>query len=66
MADPKLTAGEKARLVWLTARMAKRGIADDRQSGGRIHQGDLQRKFDRVLEDARKREERDAKKRDRK
>lgn len=66
MADPKFTAGEKAKLVWLTARMAKRGIADDRQSGGRVYQGDLQRKFDRVLEDARKREERDARKRDRK
>ncbi|MEU0371187.1 DUF6257 family protein [Streptomyces sp. NPDC006283] len=60
--EPKLTTGEKAKLVWLTARMAKRGIADDRVNGGRVHQGDLQRKFDRVLEQARKREERDAKK----
>ncbi|MFF3690716.1 DUF6257 family protein [Streptomyces sp. NPDC002187] len=60
--DPKLTAGEKARVVWLIARMAKRGIADDRQYGGRVHQGDLQRKVDRILEHARKREEQQAKK----
>ncbi|MFE9937376.1 DUF6257 family protein [Streptomyces hirsutus] len=61
MADPKLTAGEIAKLAWLTARMAKRGIADDRQNGGRIDQSDLQRKFDRVLEGARKREEQQSK-----
>ena len=59
--SPKLTAGEKAKLVWLTARMAKRGLADDRVYGGRVHQGDLQRKFDRVLDGARKREEREGK-----
>ncbi|ODA75563.1 DUF6257 family protein [Streptomyces sp. AVP053U2] len=61
MADPKLTAGEITKLAWLTARMAKRGIADDRQNGGRIDQSDLQRKFDRVLEGARKREEQQSK-----
>ncbi|MER6617063.1 DUF6257 family protein [Streptomyces xantholiticus] len=64
--DPKLTAGEKAKLVWLTARMAKRGIADDREYGGRVSQRDLERKFERVLEQARKREERDAQKNERK
>lgn len=57
MATPKLTAGEKATLAWLTVRMAKRGIADDRQYGGRVDQGDLQRRFDRVLDKARKREQ---------
>jgi hypothetical protein len=55
--DPKLTTGEKATLAWLTVRMAKRGLADDRQNGGRVHQGDLQRRFDQVLDKARKREE---------
>lgn len=59
--DPKLTAGEKATLAWLTVRMAKRGLADDRQYGGRVSQRDLQAKFDRVLEGARKREERESK-----
>ena len=55
--DPKLTTGEKAKAAWYVLRMAKRGLADDRQNGGRVHQGDLERKFDRVLEGARKREE---------
>jgi hypothetical protein len=64
--DPKLTAGEKAKLVWLTARMAKRGIADDPAKGVRVSQRDLERKFDRVLEQAREREERAAKKNGRK
>ncbi|TWV37172.1 hypothetical protein FRZ03_25185 [Streptomyces misionensis] len=59
--EPRLTVGEKAELAWLVARMAKRGMADDRQFGGRVDQSDLQRKFDRVLERARKREERDSK-----
>ncbi|MYW16758.1 hypothetical protein GT039_14400 [Streptomyces sp. SID2955] len=56
--QPRLTAGEKAQLAWYVARMAKRGLADDRQYGGRIDQSDLERKFDRVIEQARKREER--------
>jgi hypothetical protein len=56
--QPRLTAGEKAQLAWYVARMAKRGIADDRQYGGRVDQSDLQRKFDRVIAQARKREER--------
>ncbi|MGW8953044.1 DUF6257 family protein [Streptomyces sp. NPDC055709] len=57
MSTPKLTAGEMAQLAWLVARMAKRGLADDREYGGRVHQADLQRKFDRIIEHARKREE---------
>ncbi|EST25795.1 DUF6257 family protein [Streptomyces roseochromogenus] len=56
--QPRLTAGEKAQLAWYVARMAKRGLADDRQYGGRVDQSDLQRKYDRVLAQARKREER--------
>jgi len=59
--EPKLTAGEKARVAVLVLRMAKRGLADDRVTGGRVHQGDLERKVERVLEGARKREEREAK-----
>lgn len=59
--EPRLTAGEKAKVTWLVLRMAKRGIADDREYGGRVHQGDLQRKLERVIEGARKREEREAK-----
>ncbi|MFJ4806406.1 DUF6257 family protein [Streptomyces murinus] len=58
--EPRLTVGEKAQIAWLVARMAKRGIADDRQMGGRVDQSDLQRKVDRVLDQARKREERTA------
>ncbi|MFF8426051.1 DUF6257 family protein [Streptomyces sp. NPDC016566] len=56
--QPRLTAGEKAQLAWYAARMAKRGLADDRQYGGRVDQRDLQRKFDRVIAQARRREER--------
>lgn len=60
--EPKLTTGEKAKVAWYVARMAKRGIADDRLTGGRVHQRDLERKVERVIEQARKREElRDAK-----
>ncbi|MGW6456666.1 DUF6257 family protein [Streptomyces sp. NPDC055078] len=59
--EPKLTTGEKLKIAVLIARMAKRGIADDRIYGGRVHQGDLERKVDRVIEGARKREEREAK-----
>ncbi|QEV07799.1 DUF6257 family protein [Streptomyces prasinus] len=58
--DPTFTTGEKAKLAWYIARMAKRGIADDK-TVGRVHQADLQRKVDRVIEQARQREERDAK-----
>lgn len=59
--EPKLTAGEKARVAWLVARMAKRGLAAHNSPTGDVYQGDLQRKVDRVIEGARKREEREAK-----
>ncbi|GHE65865.1 hypothetical protein CP980_15600 [Streptomyces vinaceus] len=53
--DPKFTAGETAKLTWLVARMAKRGIA-----GENVYQGDLERKFERIIDGAREREERQA------
>ncbi|MEU3060201.1 DUF6257 family protein [Streptomyces subrutilus] len=53
--DPKYTAGEIAKLAWLTARMAKRGIASQT-----VYQGDLERKFERVIERAREREAQEA------
>jgi hypothetical protein len=59
--EPRLTLTEKTQIGWLVARMAKRGIADDRMVGGRVYQGDLERKVDRVLDRARAREEREAK-----
>lgn len=52
MTDPKFTAGEIAKIAWLTARMAKRGIASQT-----VYLGDLERKVERVIEGARKREE---------
>ncbi|MFD9211655.1 DUF6257 family protein [Streptomyces sp. NPDC059544] len=55
--EPKLTAGEKAKVAWYVARMAKRGLADDRLTGGRVHQRDLEGRIDRIIEGARKREE---------
>ncbi|MFZ4237528.1 DUF6257 family protein [Streptomyces murinus] len=58
--EPRLTVGEKAQIAWYVARMAKRGIADDRQMGGRVDQSDLQNKVDRVLDQAREREQRAA------
>jgi hypothetical protein len=57
VATPKLTAGEKTKLAWLTVRMAKRGLADDRQYGGRVDQSDLQRRFDRILNAAHRRQQ---------
>ncbi|MFD0153442.1 DUF6257 family protein [Streptomyces sp. NPDC127132] len=53
--SPKLTAGEKAKCAWYVARMAKRGIA-----GETVYQGDLEKKVDRVIEQARKRAEKNA------
>lgn len=53
----RFTAGEKARLALLVARMAKRGLADDRQFGGRVDQSDLQRKVERIENQARRRAE---------
>ncbi|MEV0928607.1 hypothetical protein E3E14_28630 [Streptomyces sp. ICN441] len=55
--EPKLTTGEKAKVAWYVARMAKRGLADDRLTGGRVYQRDLERKVERVIEQARTREE---------
>ncbi|MGW2582368.1 DUF6257 family protein [Streptomyces virginiae] len=54
--DPKFTAGEITRMAWLTARMAKRGIASQT-----VYQGDLERKFTRIVDGAREREEKNAK-----
>ncbi|RST18542.1 hypothetical protein E2C00_27575 [Streptomyces sp. WAC05374] len=48
--EPKLTAGEKAKVTYYVARMCKRSIA-----GEDVHQADLKRKVDRVIENARKR-----------
>ncbi|GLJ91332.1 hypothetical protein GCM10017589_39390 [Streptomyces poonensis] len=56
-----MTAGEKTKVAWYVARMAKRGLADDRQNGGRVDQSDLQRKVERIEEQARKRAERASK-----
>ncbi|MFJ7238234.1 DUF6257 family protein [Streptomyces olivaceus] len=49
------TVSEKARLAVLIARMAKRGLADD--GTDRVDQSDLQRKFDRIQNQARKRKQ---------
>lgn len=57
MTDPKLTAGETAKITWLIARMAKRGIASQT-----VYQGDLERKVERILDGAREREAKNAKK----
>ncbi|MFJ8336034.1 DUF6257 family protein [Streptomyces sp. NPDC094437] len=57
--QPRYTAGEKARIAVLVARMAKRGLADDRQFGGLVDQSDLQRRVERIEEQARKRHERE-------
>ncbi|MFI1966770.1 DUF6257 family protein [Streptomyces pathocidini] len=54
--EPKLTAGEKAKVTWYVARMAKRGVA-----GEHVYQRDLERKVDRILDGARDREERGGK-----
>lgn len=56
--EPKLTAGEKARVAWLVARMAKRGLAAHNSPTGDVYQGDLERKVERVIDGARRREER--------
>lgn len=50
--DPPLTTVEAGKVAWLVARMAKRNLAGDD-----VDQSDLQRKLDRVLDGARKREE---------
>lgn len=56
MADPQFTVAETAKLTWLIARMAKRGIASQT-----VDQSDLERKVEKVIDGARKREEQQAK-----
>lgn len=58
--EPLLTAGEKAKVAWYIGRMAKRGIAASNSPTGDVHQGDLQRKVERITDKAAKRTERDA------
>ncbi|MER7152334.1 DUF6257 family protein [Streptomyces lydicus] len=53
--EPPLTAAEKAKVALLTARMCKRSLA-----GEHVDLGDLQRKVDRILDDATKRAENNA------
>lgn len=65
MAAPDLdlsdfTFGEKTRMAGLIARMAKRGIADD--GTGNVDLSDLQRKFERIENQARKRKQQGRKK----
>ncbi|MEU7283372.1 DUF6257 family protein [Streptomyces sp. NPDC045431] len=55
--DPKLSTTEKAKVAYYVARMCKRGLA-----GETVHQTDLERKVERVIDSARQREERAAKK----
>ncbi|MFG2870990.1 DUF6257 family protein [Streptomyces sp. NPDC048338] len=50
--NPKLTAGESAQVAWYVARMCKRSLASET-----VHQGDLERKVERILDKARKRQE---------
>ena len=50
--NPKLTAGEAAQVAWYVARMCKRNMAGDT-----VYQGDLERKVERVMDKARKRQE---------
>ncbi|MFP3117351.1 DUF6257 family protein [Streptomyces sp. Iso 434] len=54
--EPQLTASEKTKAAWLIARMAKRAVA-----GPEVDQSDLERKLDRLLDAARKREAKEAK-----
>ncbi|WP_127453466.1 DUF6257 family protein [Streptomyces sp. B29(2018)] len=49
--EPQLTASEKTKAAWLIARMAKRAVA-----GPEVDQSDLERKLDRLMDAARKRE----------
>jgi hypothetical protein len=52
MADPQFTVAETAKLTWLIARMDKRGIASQT-----VDQSDLERKVEKVIDGARKREQ---------
>lgn len=49
--EPQLTASEKAKAAWLIGRMAKRAVA-----GPDVYQADLEKKLERLLDTARKRE----------
>ncbi|MGW5394694.1 DUF6257 family protein [Streptomyces koyangensis] len=49
--EPQLTASEKTKAAWLIARMAKRAVA-----GPDVYQADLEKKLERLLDTARKRE----------
>lgn len=53
--DPPLTGAEAAKVAWLIARMAKRGVA-----GEDVDLSDLKRKLDRILDGARERAEKAA------
>lgn len=53
------TLGEKARLTGLILRMAKRGIADD--GTGKVDLSDLQRRFERIQDQARRRKQQSSK-----
>lgn len=59
--EPKLTSGEKARVAYWIARIAKRGLAAGNSPTGEIYTRDLEKKLERVLEDARRRIEREEK-----
>ncbi|MFF9341617.1 DUF6257 family protein [Streptomyces sp. NPDC014773] len=54
---PPLTVGEGVKFGWYIARMAKRGIASET-----VYQGDLEKKVDKLLDRARERAEKNAKK----
>jgi hypothetical protein len=54
--DPKLTAGEHAKVAYYVARMAKRSLASET-----VHMRDLERKVDRIIDRARERAEKNAK-----
>jgi hypothetical protein len=49
------TAGEKVRIAALTARMAKRGLADD--GTDRVDTSDLKRRIERIEEQALRRKQ---------
>lgn len=49
------TAGEKARIVALTARMAKRGLADD--GSDRVYTADLKARIERIERQALRRKQ---------
>ncbi|MEW1545310.1 DUF6257 family protein [Streptomyces tsukubensis] len=60
--EPKLTAGETAKVAWYVARMAKRGIAARNSPTGDVYQDDLKKRVERILDGARRREEKAARK----